>query len=375
MPEPAVLEMLDADAPAQEALLKAPPHALHDFAFGHPSCMKAWADAFLPGRNWRGRLRWGRLRSGDRTLAIVPFAKQKLSALAIDSLAGYYWPFRTIYAAPDGAGIATLARQLGRALAAKPPSSVLRFGPVSSRDQLLHGAMRELIERGWQYLANEAGGVFELDLSVGFETLRQGFSSSLVKHIEYSRRRLAKSLGAVHCERIVLDPGSTSLLEILATIESESWVAKSQGDLKFAGAANRRFWTQLAECSDDHVQAVFWVLRCAERPVAFSAHLETPTTVYILANSYDEAWKAHSPGSILTMEVIKDAAARGKGRVDWGQGDSGYKQRWGAREASQLHDVLLFRPNPVGRLSAFAARRVLSSWQFRLETMTPSASS
>ena len=46
---------------------------------------------------------------------------------------------------------------------------------------------------------------------------------------------------------------------------------------------------------DPHAQAVCWVLHCGDQPVAFSAHLETDTALYVLANSYDEQWKSHSP--------------------------------------------------------------------------------
>lgn len=374
MHKSAVLEIVDSDALSDYPLTNSLPHAIPDFAFCHHGHLKAWADSFLPGRNWRGHMRYCLLRSGDRILAIVPFAKQKLSALSIYSLAGYYWPFRTIFAATDDTKSGTLVQELGRALAANPPSSVLRFGPISSRDTVLHGMIRELISAGWQHLAKETGAVFELDLTLGLEGLRQGFSSSLVKHVDYSRRRINKSLGEVTCERYVMAGASTELLDVLAKIESESWLAKREGDLKFTGVENRRFWTQLGQCSNACSQPVFWVLRCADKPVAFSAHLETSSTVYILANSYDEAWKTHSPGSILTMEVIKDAVSRGKTRLDWGQGDSGYKQRWGARDISCLHDVILFRPNSIGRLCALAAKRALSSWELRLDTITPSSS-
>lgn len=345
-----------------------PTHQLKDQAFCSPKSLRAWAQAFLPGRGWSGPLSHVVSREHGAIQAFVPFAKQKIALFSIHSLAGYYWPFRTLFVAAQQAPGLAAAEALGRELAAHPPGAVLRFGPVSSRDAALHTVLRELSHQGWRSLCRETGAVFELDLSQGMEGLKPKFSNSLIKNIEYSRRRLGKTVGELSVERHVMGR-SLDILDTLAGIESQSWLAKKGGELKFIGAANQRFWALMGEQADGHSEAVFWVLRCGGQPLAFSAHLETETAVYIIANSYDEQWKSHSPGSILTFDVLQDAVARGKLLLDWGQGDSGYKQRWGAQEASLLHDVMMFKPGLIGGLLAWVARKALPSWTVRLDSL------
>jgi CelD/BcsL family acetyltransferase involved in cellulose biosynthesis len=83
----------------------------------------------------------------------------------------------------------------------------------------------------------------------------------------------------------------------------------------------------------------------------------------IVANGYDEALKASNPGSLLSLDIFRDAIARGMRLVDWGQGDSGYKQRWGAQPGARMVDMILFRPGLVGALGHRLLKKVLSSWE------------
>ena len=362
-----VCDVVTDKALAQETDAPLPSHTRSDPAFCTPHALRAWAQAFLPGRGWSGPLRHVRVRQNGQLQALIPFARQQVGGFRINSLAGYYWPFRSLHlAAQPGMGMG-LADALGRALATTPPGAVLRFGPISCRDDAMHAVLGQLMASGWRHRAKATGAVFELDLSLGLDALKQRFSGSLLKHIEYSRRRLGKTMGEVRCERHVLSGEDQPLLDTLADIESRSWLARKGGDLKFMGPANQCFWTQMGREPDPHARPVCWVLHCGDQPVAFSAHLETDTALYILANSYDEQWKSHSPGSILTYEVLRDAISRRKRLLDWGQGDSGYKQRWGAQEVSLLYDVMMFRPGLLGGLLAWVAGKVLRGWDARLD--------
>jgi CelD/BcsL family acetyltransferase involved in cellulose biosynthesis len=217
-------------------------------------------------------------------------------------------------------------------------------------------------------VCKETGAVFELDLSQGIGALKEKFSASMLKHIEYSRRRIGKTVGEVTFERHVMG-ASKDVIETLAAIEARSWLAKKGGELKFIGPANKVFWEQVGKNYGGNSEAVFWILRCGNQPMAFSAHIETEREVYVFANSYDEQWKSYSPGSLLTLEVLQDAIIRGKKTLDWGQGDSGYKQRWGARAASLLHDVILFQPGIQGDVLAWLAKKAFPSWNDRLATL------
>lgn len=366
---PWVCDIVTDEVLARETGVPLLSHAQSDQAFCTPHALRSWARAFLPAGGWSGPLRHVRVRQNGQLQALIPFARQQVARFSINSLAGYYWPFRSLcLLAQPGAGMG-LADAVGRALANTPPGAVLRFGPISGRDEVMLAMLRQLMAAGWRHRAKATGAVFQLDLSLGLDALKQRFSGSLLRHIEYSRRRLSKTVGEVRCERHVLSGEDQPLLDILAGIESRSWLGRDGGDLKFVGPANQLFWTQMGREPDPHAQAVCWVLHCGDQPVAFSAHLETDTALYVLANSYDEQWKSHSPGSILTYEVLPDAIARHKRLFDWGQGDSGYKQRWGAQEGALLYDVMMFRPGLLGGLLALAADKALRDWDVRLDAL------
>ena len=88
------------------------------------------------------------------------------------------------------------------------------------------------------------------------------------------------------------------------------------------------------------------------RPAAFSFDLDTGATRYAIANSYDPALAKHSPGKLLHYRDCVVAAERGVTVIDWGSGDSGYKQVLGAAEGPAIADWLLLAPGPaawVGR--------------------------
>lgn len=324
-------------------------------AFFDARWIRAWEAAFLPSQSWRGPVVAYALAGESGWLAL---ARQPVLGLPVASLAGYYWPFRTVAVAHDDD-----ARALARHLTDHPPFPVLRMGPISSRDAGVASLIESLTQFGWRAISHHTGDVFELDVPRTADELHAGMSASLLKNIRYCERRLQRERAPVETIRHVLGADSESVLDALESVESASWVASEGGETKFVGSANRRFWNALACGGDRPSQIVFWMLRCAGTPVAFSANLETATTVYILANTYREDWKAHSPGSLLALHVLDDACARGKQRLDWGQGDSGYKARFGATAKVELRDTMLFAPGVLGTAMLAAARRALRGWQ------------
>lgn len=346
----------------RSGLKMAPPGANEMLLFYDDRWLCAWAQAFLPDRGWARPLTVYSVGSDDTTLGYLALAQQTVSRLRVRSLAGYYWPFRTMAVRDDDDSRKAFAMTVASHFSRCPPATVLRFGPVSSLDKALGVLLSSLIENGWTALRRDDGQSFVLNLPEEVAALENGISHSLLKNVRYCRRRMEKQFGSVCFQRYVLGPDSDEALDIVGAIETASWVSKKDGDLKFVGAANRKFWTSLGVVSEQPYHAVIWVLRCDTIPIAFSAHLETLETVYVIANSYDERWKCHSPGSVLSLELLCDACRRGKKQVDWGQGDSGYKSRWGAAPSAYLFDVMLFRPGIRGRLMRVLAQRFLPAW-------------
>jgi CelD/BcsL family acetyltransferase involved in cellulose biosynthesis len=241
--------------------------------------------------------------------------------------------------------------------------SALRLGPVYDADAEVQCLLDALGSLGWKGLRRDLGEVNCVQLPASATQLTEVASPSVIKNARYCRRRLEKTGAPVEVRRYGQgEIGAYGLAEA-AAVEMRSWVAAEGGELKLAGEANQRFWAALTEARAAPFEAVVWTLRVGGAPVAYSLHIETHDTVYIVANGYDEAWKVHSPGGMLSLDILQDACARGKKTVDWGLGDSGYKEKWGARPTGRLFDVLLFRPGVAGQTLRAAARLALRDWQ------------
>ncbi len=80
---------------------------------------------------------------------------------------------------------------------------------------------------------------------------------------------------------------------------------------------------------------------------------------YAIANSYDLPVAKHSPGKLLQYRNLLRARERGVRLVDWGAGDSGYKQTMGATPGPAIRDWIFVRPG----LDACAARMLRGAWR------------
>lgn len=326
--------------------------ARRGFVRAHTSA--AWEQAYLPGNGWQGPLKVVRVEGAE-----IAFARKRVGKLDLWVLGGYYWPWRGVAVEP-GAGDQALAK-LADELTRRPCGVILRMGPLIDRDTDTQHFISLLRARGWRGLTQESGQVFELALPASIEMLKEQVSASLWKNIAYLRRRLDKQ-GSVATERHRLTAEhAAALLQRAALVEQASWVAQEGKDVKLMGAQNQAYWSRLAQHVDGP-EVVLWLLSCGEREIAFSLHLEYGQTMCILANGYDEEWKASSPGSVLSLDIFSDAIGRGLRLVDWGQGDSGYKQRWGAQPGSRMRDVILFRPGLVGAAGCRLLKTALPNW-------------
>lgn len=332
------------------------------FDFLHPVWHAAWADHLIPSKRWLAPAFVFRLTNGDSEVAELVFAKQAVSVAKILSLGGYYWPFRgasrnEVLLSPDLFGSA-MAGLLNK----RAPGWALRLSPILDTDASMQALSEQLRALGWYKFTRESGKVFELELPASEEALHVSISSSLLRNIRYLRRRAEKEVGNVQWTRYAGASLTAERMDEAAMVEEKSWVAAEQGDVKLLGDENRRFWQQVVREAPPGSEVALWVLRLAGQPAAFSFHVETDRTLCILANGYDPAFKQYSLGSILTYQVFCDAIERGRNLLDWGAGDSGYKQKWGAKGGSSLQEHLLLRPTLTGRLAALALGRSGSGW-------------
>lgn len=327
--------------------------ARRGFVRAHTSA--AWEQSYLPSNGWQAPLTVVRAPGAE-----VAFARKRAGKLYLWALGGYYWPWRGVAVEP-GAGeqaLAALAAELTR----RPCGAVLRMGPLIDGDTDTQRFVALLRSSGWRGLKQESGQVFEMTLPASMEMLQAQVSGSLLKNIAYLRRRLDKQ-DPVTTERHQLSAEQAApLLRRAALVEQSSWVARQGEEVKLVGEQNQAYWSCLAQHGDGP-KVVLWLLSCGQHDIAFSLHLEYGQTMCIVANGYDEDWKSFSPGSLLSLDIFRDAIGRGLRLVDWGQGDSGYKQRWGAQPGARIMDLILFRPGVVGAIGYKMLKTALSGWR------------
>ncbi|WP_286880410.1 GNAT family N-acetyltransferase [Sphingomonas sp.] len=294
----------------------------------------------------------------DRPLLALPLAATGPHAAGIGMVVGSYWPLRT-FVMVHGAEPPHIAAMLRAAFA---KYRAIRVGPLPADDWTIPALLRAASEVGCVSLRREVGCTWLLDLG---EAHRGGGypRPSTLKKNRYHERQL-QSFGALEW-RTISGADWPGALPLLATIEENSWLADETdgSDAKFTTQGHGRFW---AECVRDPTLAEMLgaaTLHVGGEPAAFSFDLRAGPTCHAIANSYDRRFERHSPGKILYYRNLASLAEQGVENVDWGVGDSGYKQTLGARRGPQMVDLLIVRPglaSLVARLMAHARR---SAWR------------
>ncbi len=309
----------------------------------------AWADSYLPFARWRPPCRYLTLREESGAPAgVLPLATMQFGPLKFAAVAGHFLPCRGVPLACDPELLEAACAALADALANLIRSRVgLRLGPIAAHDPMCNSLALALQHRGWAVATRVLGTSFTVDLPHSVAEFNQS-CGGIVKKASYYERRLRKTgkLGIAHYQGLAADAWAKPLDE-MAAIERNSWIPERHGSVIFDTPQAQGFWRRVL--ADDFLSASFrlWIMYLDGRPISFSCNLDAGKTEYILANLYDAAFKDHSCGSILARHVISAAIADGRKSIDWGQGDSGYKQRWGAKPGHAVHDLLALPPRPT----------------------------
>ena len=289
--------------------------------------------------------------SGVPVLAL-PFVSVGPAALKLGAVPGSYWPFRGFPLALGAgepalrAGLSALASEL----------RCLRIGPVLDGDPAVEPLLAAARAAGWATVDRAVATSWRLDLPSPAEWPR----ASTLRKNRFHEKHLA-GRGALDW-RFLGGNDWPAAFDQLAAVEEASWIAnRTDGrDAKFTRTGHGAFWR--AATADPEFARLFRaaLLTVDGAPAAFSFDMEVGAHSYAIANSYRPDLAKHSPGRLLHYRNLVDARARGVRMVDWGAGDSGYKQALGAVAGPVFRDWLLCRPGlpaTIGRLLAGRWRR------------------
>lgn len=293
-------------------------------------------------------------REGEAVVALPIVASGPAWAKLV-SVPGCYWPFRSFPVRED-AGVEAVEALLPRLVR---EARALRVGPVYDGDPGLELLKEAARAKGWAVLDRFVADSFLLDIAAARGEGPWPRNSTLKKN-----RFHEKHLGS-HGEldwSFVHGAGWTgAAFDALAEIEEKSWIAaRTDGsDAKFTAQGHGGFWRAAAE--DPVIAGMMWaaMLRIDGAPTAFSFDMNASTLKYAIANSYDPRVAKHSPGKLLYYRNLVRAIEDGIAKVDWGAGDSGYKQVIGAEKGPAIRDWLFVRPG----IDALAGKLLRSAWK------------
>jgi len=101
-----------------------------------------------------------------------------------------------------------------------------------------------------------------------------------------------------------------------------------------------------------------------ETPVAVQLWVVWKGSAIVLKLAHDEAFRTHSPGTVLTALMLRHLLEREQiGRIDFGRGDDAYKRGWASERRQRIGFLVVnpWRPAGAAALLRHAAGRVRRS--------------
>ena len=237
----------------------------------------------------------------------------------------------------NGAAVEAVARQFGR---------FCRTWPVTRLDA---------IPADWRHLASFEAGLRAAGLKVlafdhftnwylpdvvgGWAAFLKGRPGALRETI---RRRLRDAERTPEARFVlVADPHEASAgVAAFEEIYARSWKTPEPFPT-FNGALIR------ACAESGSLRLGLWLL--GERPVATQFWVVERSRATVLKLAHDEAYKAHSPGTVLSALMLRYLLDNeGITAVDFGRGDDTYKQAWTGSRRQRIGLLLINRWHPRG---------------------------
>jgi CelD/BcsL family acetyltransferase involved in cellulose biosynthesis len=106
------------------------------------------------------------------------------------------------------------------------------------------------------------------------------------------------------------------------------------------------------------------------RPIAVQVWVVRRGGAIVLKLAHDEAFKSHSPGTVLTALIVRHLLDQEHvAEIDFGRGDDAYKQGWAACRRQRMGLLLI---NPLRPAGAAALLRQAAGGVWRRAPRAPS---
>lgn len=317
---------------------------------GHGFLRAAWyrGNGQQPGRTLI--VRRGQGDDGGAVIAAIPTVSFGPTLARARKVAGCYWPLRSPLLARD-CSVIELAEALHRPETARNLGPVWRIGPARVDDPTIVRFTAAAQLARWTVLSRPAGTGWLLDLDPAVE--KGSTRNSVARKLRAGWRKF-EALGTPQWRYIRGDQWNEGVLDDLARIEADSWIARTTdgSGAKFLTPEQRAQW--LVALTDPVLAQSLCatILMLDARPVGFSFDCDDGPIRYGIASSHAEDLKHCYIGKHINYRAMDDATAAGLRIMDLGAGDSGYKREMGAVAGYDLADLLFVRNAVAARLLA-----------------------
>jgi CelD/BcsL family acetyltransferase involved in cellulose biosynthesis len=195
-----------------------------------------------------------------------------------------------------------------------------------------------------------------IDLSDGLDgymsQIERG-GSNVVAQLAYQRRRLEREHG-----RVSFDPDcrDSAVLDELLAQKRAQYVKTGRND-PLAHEWRRELLQQLFGSESENCHGALSVLRVGGTEIALHFGLRSRHVLHYWLPVYRPEFARYSPGLLLLVELIRDAAERGMTRIDLGTGEAEYKRRLANSEiVLSQGSVELWSPVVVARRARWWVR-------------------
>jgi len=174
-------------------------------------------------------------------------------------------------------------------------------------------------------------------------------------------RRIALAMGPLRFEMLAPSPaGLEPLLSEAFAVEGASWKGRAGTSLT-SDPIRRTFFRHYAAAAAARGILRLGFLRVGERAVAMQLGVEWSRRFWLLKIGFDEAFARCSPGTLLMLEMMRDAARRGLEAVEL----LGVPEPWTRLWTRLEHPCVSLRAYPASRAGVAALGADLASLGLR----------
>ena len=188
-----------------------------------------------------------------------------------------------------------------------------------------------------------------------WESFYSDKSQRFKKRIRYIRNKISKQ-GDIRISESHTPAEVKELMGPIYDVGVRSWKAKV-GKAIGSSEQNRMFFEQLPYALESEGTVYVWLLRLNNRLIAFEYHIRQNNIIYALRSSFDEAYRAYGPGSVLDFEVVRSLFKSNVNHYDMCGGPYPHKLRW-TSEIKFHKEIIVFNRRPCAMLLYFLEKDI-----------------